>query len=100
MPGLYIASQVAYPDLSYPAEVSLTLTPSEFPSEEARNAYFEPLVRQAESDARGRTQSVCKLVGETHTQCVREREDEPRRIEEARNVVRDGFRAKTRIVPP
>ena len=73
--GLYIASQVAYPDLSYPAEVSLTLTPSEFPSEEARDAYFEPLVRQAESDARGRTQSVCKLVGETHTQCVRERED-------------------------
>ena len=100
LPGLYIASKVAYPDLSYPAEVSLTLTPSEFPSEEARDAYFEPLVRQAESDARGRTQIVCKLVGETHTQCVREREDEPSRIEEARNVVRDGFRAKTRIVPP
>ena len=100
LPGLYIASQVAYPDLSYPAEVSLTLTPSEFPSEEARDAYLEPLVRQAEFDARNRTDGVCKLVGETHAQCIREREDEPRRIEEARNAVRDGFRAKTRIAPP
>jgi hypothetical protein len=86
--------------VSYPAHVSLTLTPSEFPSEEARDAYFEPLVRQAESDALGRTKVVCKLVGETHAQCIRERGDEPRRIEEAHNAVRDGYRAKTRIVPP
>jgi hypothetical protein len=100
LPALYIASEVAYPNVSYPAHVSLTLTPSEFPSEEARDAYFEPLVRKAESDARSRTHAVCKLVGETHAQCIREREDEPRRIEEARIVVRDGFRAKTRIASP
>jgi hypothetical protein len=64
------------------------------------NAYLEPLVRQAEFDARNRTDGVCKLVGETHAQCVRERGDESRRIEEARKAVRDGFRAKTRITPP
>jgi hypothetical protein len=100
LPALYIASEVAYPNVSYPAHVSLTLTPSKFPSEEARDAYFEPLMRQAESDALGRTKVVCKLVGETHAQCIRERGDEPRRIEEAHNAVRDGYRAKTRIVPP
>lgn len=100
LPALYVASEVAYPNLSYPAHVSLALTPSEFPSEEARDTYFEPLVRQAESDACSRTQAVCKLVGETHAQCIREREDEPRRIEGACNAARDGYRARTRIVPP